>query len=249
MKYAVLSDIHANYEALMAVLKKAEELGAVAYVFCGDLVGYGPDPERCTQAVKKLKNFLGVMGNHDYALTHKDAYDWFSDYAKISLRYTLKNLSDSSLTFINTFHKSFQGIHFAAVHGSFVDPLRDYLLSANQFMRNLPLWKGSLAFVGHSHIPFIMSYSPELNNNKPKIDVFLGKDVTIKMQPNVRYIINPGSIGQPRDANCLASFGLVDTKQSTFRLVRVEYNIAAVQRRMRHCGLPELLYSRLQKGS
>jgi predicted phosphodiesterase len=246
MKYAVLSDIHANYEALISVLKKAEELGAVAYVFCGDLVGYGPDPERCTKAIKKIKNFLGVMGNHDYALSHKNALTWFSDYAKISLRYTLKNLSDSSLQFINTFHPSFQGIHFAAVHGSFVDPFRDYLLSADQFMKNLPLWKGNLCFVGHSHIPFVMSYIP---NAKPRIDVFLGKDVTIELKPNVRYMINPGSIGQPRDANCLASFGLVDTKENTFRLVRVEYNIAAVQRRMRHCGLPELLYSRLQRGS
>ena len=246
MKYAVLSDIHANYEALMAVLKKAEELGAIAYVFCGDLVGYGPDPERCTQAVKKIKNFLAVMGNHDYALSHQEAHFWFSDYAKISLYYTLKNLSESSLRYINTFHRSFQGIHFAAVHGSFVDPLRDYLLTSEQFVQNLPLWKGNLCFVGHSHIPFIMQTSPDM---KPKIDVFLGKDVTIKLEPNVRYMINPGSIGQPRDANCLASFGLVDTKANTFRLVRVEYDIAIVQRRMRHCGLPELLYSRLQKGS
>ena len=246
MRYAVLSDIHANYEALTAVLKKAEELGAAAYVFCGDLIGYGPDPERCTQAVKKIKNFFGVMGNHDYALFHKEAQAWFSDYAKISLRYTIKNLSNDSLAFIKTFPHSFQGKYFAAVHGSFIDPFRDYLLTSKQFLINLSLWKGSLCFVGHSHIPFIMSYLP---NHKPKIDVFLGKDVTIQMLPNVRYMINPGSTGQPRDANSLASFGLIDTRENTFRLVRVEYDIASVQRRMRHCGLPELLYSRLVKGA
>ena len=86
-------------------------------------------------------------------------------------------------------------------------------------------------------------------DQKPKIEVFVGKDVSIKMKPDVRYMINPGSIGQPRDSNNLASFGLVDTKENTFRLVRVEYDINTVQRRMRHCGLPELLYSRLQRGT
>ena len=246
MKYAVLSDIHANYEALAAVLKKAEELGAVAYVFCGDLVGYGPDPERCTQTVKKIKNFFGVMGNHDYALFNKEALSWFSDYAKISLRYTKKNLSNDSLAYIKTFAHSFQGKYFAVVHGSFVDPFRDYLLGSEQFLINLLHWKGNICFVGHSHIPFIMSYLP---GHDPKIEVFLGKDVTIKLLPNARYMINPGSIGQPRDANNLASFGLVDTRENTFRLIRVEYNIASVQRRMRHCGLPELLYTRLMKGA
>ena len=186
------------------------------------------------------------MGNHDYALFNKDAHSWFSDYAKISLRYTLKNTSVSSLEYIRTFHRTFQGKHFAAVHGSFIDPFRDYLLSLDQFVKNLPLWKGNICFVGHSHIPFIMSYTPGQN---PKINLLPGQDVSFKMLPNTRYMINPGSIGQPRDANCLSSFGLMDTKAKTFRLVRVEYNIAAVQRRMRHCGLPELLYKRLNKGA
>ena len=85
-------------------------------------------------------------------------------------------------------------------------------------------------------------------NQNPKIEVFIGKDVTVKMLPNVRYMINPGSIGQPRDLNARASFGLIDTKKNTFRLVRVEYNVAAVQRRMKHCGLPEFLYNRLGQG-
>lgn len=245
MIYAVLSDIHSNYEALTAVLKKAEELGAEAYVFCGDLVGYGPDPERCTQLVMNTKHFLGIMGNHDYALFHKDANSWFSDYAKISLSYTLKNLSKSSLEYIETLPISFQGIHFAAVHGSFLDPFRDYIVTAEQFLVNLPHWKGPVCFVGHSHIPFIMSYK---EGYKPRIEVFMGKDVTIEMMPNVRYMINPGSIGQPRDLNARASFGLIDTKKNTFRLVRVDYNIAAVQKRMKNCGLPEFLYNRLGQG-
>jgi len=245
MIYAVLSDIHANYEAMKAVLKRAEAEGARAYVFCGDLVGYGPDPERCTKLAMKTRNFFGIMGNHDYALFHKEANAWFSDYARISLSYTLKNISQTSLDFIRTFPSSFQGKYFAVVHGSFIDPFKDYLVTADQFLINLPHWKGQLCFVGHSHIPFIMSYKPNL---KPKIEVFTGKDVTIRMSPNGRYVINPGSIGQPRDLNSLASFGLIDTKRNTFRLIRVAYNVTAVQRRMKSCGLPEFLYSRLKHG-
>ena len=186
------------------------------------------------------------MGNHDYALFNQEAHSWFSDYAKISLRYTIKNISDDSLDYIRTFHRTFQGNHFSAVHGSFVDPFRDYMLSLNQFVKNLPLWKGNICFIGHSHIPFIMSYTM---GEKPKIEVLSGKDVSFKITPNTRYMINPGSIGQPRDANCLSSFGLMDTKTNIFRLIRVEYDIATVQRRMRHCGLPELLYKRLNKGA
>ena len=90
-----------------------------------------------------------------------------------------------------------------------------------------------------------MSYK---QNHAPKIEVFMGKDVTIEMLPNIRYMINPGSIGQPRDLNSRASFGLIDTKQNTFRLVRVEYDVATVQKRMKSCGLPEFLYNRLGQG-
>ena len=245
MIYAVLSDIHANYEALSAVLKKAEELGAEAYVFCGDLVGYGPDPERCTRLIKKVNNFVGIMGNHEYALFHQNVDSWFSDYAKISLNYTLKYLSKYYLEFLKTLPISFQGIHFATIHGSFIDPFRDYLLTSEQFLINLPYWKGPVCFVGHSHIPFLMSYK---EGHNPRIDVFMGKDVSIKMLPGVRYMINPGSIGQPRDLNARASFGLIDTKKNIFRLIRVEYNIKVVQKRMKNCGLPEFLYNRLGEG-
>ena len=120
-----------------------------------------------------------------------------------------------------------------------------FINEQEQFLINLPHWKGPLCFVGHSHIPFVMSYK---TNHKPRIEVFIGKDVTIKMLPNVRYMINPGSIGQPRDLNARASFGLIDTKKNTFRLIRVEYNVAAVQKRMKNCGLPEFLYNRLGQG-
>lgn len=246
MKYAVFSDIHANYEALSVCLKRLEEIGVDAYAFCGDLVGYGPEPEKCTQAVKKLKNFIPVMGNHDMSLFRDDFFNWFSDYAKESILYTQKQISQDSRNFIETFPAEYHGLDFSMVHGSFLDPFRDYLLSAEQFILNLDRWKGRVCFVGHSHVPFIMSYK---TNHMPQIDVFLGSDVTIKMLPGLRYMINPGSLGQPRDTNSMASFGVYDSVANTFRLIRVPYDIESVQKKIEKTGLPHILSSRLKKGT
>ena len=121
----------------------------------------------------------------------------------------------------------------------------DYLLSAEQFVLNLYKVKGQLCFVGHSHVPFIMGYK---SNHMPQIDLFLGSDVTIKMLPGIRYMINPGSIGQPRDTNAKASFGILNTKEQTFRLIRLPYDIEAVQSKIESRGLPTILSTRLKQG-
>ncbi len=246
MKYAIISDIHSNYEALQVCLKKIEQIGVDAFAFCGDLIGYGPDPELCTQTVKKLPNLIPIMGNHDMSLFREDFFNWFSDYAKQSILYTKQHLSEDSLNFIKTFLAEYHGKDFAMVHGSFFDPFRDYILSGEQFVLNLDKWKGHLCFVGHSHVPFIMSYK---SNHMPQIDLFLGSDVTIKMLPGLRYMINPGSIGQPRDTNSMASFGILDSKENTFRLIRLPYDIEAVQAKLAKTGLPDILSARLKTGS
>ena len=245
MKYAVFSDIHSNYEALLVCLKKMEELKVEAYAFCGDLIGYGPNPEECTREIMNLKNFVAVMGNHDICLSHKDYSVWFSEYAKIAMAFTSKNLSFRSKKFISKFLTEYSGEHFSMVHGSFSDPYRDYLLTPEQFIVNLPKWKGDICFVGHSHVPFIMSYR---EGHIPQVDVFYGRDVTIKLAKGLRYMINPGSVGQPRDANPMASFGIFDSEQYTFRLIRLPYDIKSVQRKIEALKLPQILSDRLPKG-
>ena len=100
MKYAVFSDIHSNYEALQVCLKKMQELKVDCYAFCGDLVGYGPDPEACTKALMKIKNLIAIMGNHDICLFKKEFSLWFSEYANLAMIFTLKHLSTKSKNFI-----------------------------------------------------------------------------------------------------------------------------------------------------
>ena len=245
MKYAVFSDIHSNYEALIVCLKKMQELKVDGYAFCGDLIGYGPNPEECTRALMPLKNFVGVMGNHDICLFEKEFSRWFSEYANLAMVFTLKNLSSKSKKFISQFLTTYNGEDFSMVHGSFTDPYRDYLLTPEQFILNLPKWQGNVCFVGHSHVPFIMSYR---EGHIPQVDVFYGRDVTIKLMPNVRYMINPGSVGQPRDANNMASFGIFDTAKNTFRLIRLPYDIKSVQTKIEAQKLPQILSDRLPKG-
>ena len=245
MKYAVFSDIHSNYEALQVCLAKMQELKVDGYAFCGDLVGYGPNPEECTQELMNLKNLIAVMGNHDICLFNKEFSRWFSDYANKAMAFTAKNLTAKSKKFISKFLTDYQGQHFCMVHGSFRDPYRDYLLTPEQFIINLPKWQGQVCFVGHSHVPFIMSYR---EGSVPQIDVFYGRDVMIKLMPGVRYMINPGSIGQPRDTNNKASFGVFDTEKNIFRLIRLPYDIKAVQQKIEALKLPQILSDRLPKG-
>lgn len=245
MKYAVFSDIHSNYEALLVCLKKMQELKVDGYAFCGDLIGYGPNPEECTRTLMRLRNFVAVMGNHDICLFEKTFSRWFSEYANLAMVFTLKNLSVKSKKFISQFLTTYTGEHFSMVHGSFTDPYRDYLLTPEQFILNLPKWQGNVCFVGHSHVPFIMSYR---EGHIPQVDVFYGRDVTIKLMPGVRYMINPGSVGQPRDANNMASFGIFDTTKNTFRLLRLPYDIKSVQNKIEAHKLPQILSDRLPKG-
>ncbi|MDR1684453.1 MAG: metallophosphatase family protein [Elusimicrobiota bacterium] len=246
MKYGVFSDVHSNYEALSAALKEFDKAGVDAYAFCGDLIGYGPEPEKCARALMKLKNFIPVMGNHDMSLFRDDFFNWFSDYAKDSILFTSKQLTPPAREFIKNFPPEYHGKDFAMVHGSFLDPYRDYLLSAEQFVLNLDKWQGGVCFVGPSHVPFIMSYK---SNHMPQIDVFLGADVTVKLLPGHRYIINPGSVGQPRDTNVRASFGVYDSAAHTFRLLRRPYDVESVQKKMTRAGLPDILSNRLKKGT
>ena len=245
MKYAIFSDIHSNYEALQVCLKKMQELKVDCYAFCGDLIGYGPNPEDCTKALMQLENFVAVMGNHDICLFNKDLSHWFSEYANLAMEFTLKNLSNTSKKFISKFFTEYRGKHFCMVHGSFTDPYRDYLLTPEQFIFNLSKWQGNICFVGHSHVPFIMSCR---TGQMPQVDIFYGKDVTIKLLPGVRYMINPGSIGQPRDSNNMASCGIFDTEENTFRLIRLPYDIKAVQQKIEALKLPQILSDRLPKG-
>ncbi|ACC97970.1 Metallophosphoesterase [Elusimicrobium minutum Pei191] len=245
MKYGVFSDVHANLPALEAVLAEFDKAGIDHFICCGDIIGYGPHAEACASAVRKLPNLIAVMGNHDKALSDPDILQFFSQESVMPIVDANMYLSNQNILFLSELPNVYLSETFSLVHGTFSDPFKEYLLTPAQFKLNKDEFPGSYCFIGHSHIPFIMCGHDEQHVS---VELFPKEEVTIKFDPKKKYFINPGSVGQPRDHNPLASAGIFDSDNNTFKLIRVAYDIKKVQEDMKKKGFSERLMNRLGKG-
>ncbi len=245
MIYGVFSDVHGNYEALRAVLSFFKKNGAGGYICCGDIAGYGAQASECVDAITPLPNLHCVMGNHDAALVGRMDLKWFNPTATAAILYNRHFLRGEQLEFIANLPELVEREDFTLVHGSPKSHLKEYLLSELQFMDNLRYWKVSPCFIGHSHMPIY--FALEGDARVPATD-FLKPMHTMRLDPEARYIINPGSVGQPRDSNPLAACGLYDSSARTFELFRVEYDVEKAKLVMREAGLPPMLVERLSLG-
>ncbi|MFA6434189.1 MAG: metallophosphoesterase family protein [Elusimicrobiales bacterium] len=243
MIYGVFSDVHGNYEALKAVLDFFRRNKTSRFICCGDLVGYGPQPGECVRAAMGLAGLTIVLGNHDAALTGKMELRWFNANALEAIEFAGKTLSGAELAYLASLPETVKTADFTLVHGSPKQPLTEYLLSDPQFFENQRYWEISPCFMGHSHMPV---YFRAAAGSPPETD-FL-RPMSKVMLDGVRYMLNPGSVGQPRDGNPRASCGLYDSKKKTFELFRVEYDVAKTQQLMRSAGLPQVLIERLAYG-
>ena len=242
MRALLLSDIHANLEALDAVLNDASTHGGFDAIWClGDTVGYGPDPGEC---IGRLRDFdlLAVAGNHDYAAVGKIDYNDFNGAAQESTIWTAEQLTGDEAEFLSALPLVAQMDRFTLVHGSLVDPLVEYLLDGYSANATLALLQTPLCLVGHSHLPFICRE----NDGAPRFVDFTEGAVT--RWGEERWIINPGSVGQPRDRDPRPSYGILDSAAGTLERRRVEYDIGLTQAKMRRAGLPEYLVDRLSYG-
>jgi len=246
MKYGVFSDAHSNYAALKAVLEKFRQEGAEGYICCGDLVGYGPDAEACVEEIRKLPNLTCVMGNHDKALTDMSLLDFFAPDSIEPIRYANSELSPKNFAFISALPQYFKGDDFSVVHGTFNDPYKEYLLTPAQFKQNADKWPGRICFVGHSHMPFIMHCKN--GEDKVSLGLFPEQEMEIKLSPDRRYIINPGSAGQPRDGNTAACAGIYDADTFSFKLFRAPYDVSETVVKMRDKMFEKRLLERLETG-
>ena len=242
MRALLLSDIHANLEALDAVLNDASAHGGFDAIWClGDTVGYGPDPGEC---IGRLRDFdlLAVAGNHDYAAVGKIDYNDFNGAAQESTIWTAEQLTGDEAEFLSALPLVAQMDRFTLVHGSLVDPLVEYLLDGYSANATLALLQTPLCLVGHSHLPFICRE----NDGAPLFVDFT--EGTVTRWGEERWIINPGSVGQPRDRDPRPSYGILDSAAGTLERRRVEYDIGLTQAKMRRAGLPEYLVDRLSYG-
>lgn len=229
MKYAILGDIHANLEALQAVLEDAEQQGVTHYVCTGDVVGYNADPKACLKMVRNLKCKI-VQGNHDYYVGYNESMELFSPLARASIYWTRKQLSLFDRKFLRNLPLILDVENFTIVHSSLSNPDRwSYIFRSSAAEAHFRNQFNSVCFFGHTHVPLAFV--------KGKI-VEKGFYETLHIQPGKQYLVNVGSVGQPRDRNPKSAYVIYDLEAQTITMRRVEYNMEETQRKIRAAGLP-----------
>jgi diadenosine tetraphosphatase ApaH/serine/threonine PP2A family protein phosphatase len=243
MRVLVISDLHANYTALQAVLEAAAADADETWCL-GDMVGYGPDPNAVVEEVRELPHLTCLLGNHDVAVIGKMPLETFNGDARRSLTWTEKVMTADNMDFLRSLPASTKVCgEVTLAHGSPRDPVWEYILNTLSARLNFDHFDTPWCFVGHSHIQSVF----RLNQENDRITLESPKpDIPLDLTP--RLILNPGSVGQPRDRDPRAAFAFYDTEMHTWTPRRVEYNVSEVQARIRESGLPEKHAVRLAEG-
>ena len=242
MRILVISDIHANDTAFEAVLKHSQ--GEWDFVWClGDVVGYGPDPNECVERLKTLPQ-LCLAGNHDWAALNRLDVKTFNPDARRAVEWTQDTLTAENTEFLEHLPVTFVIGDYTLVHASPREPIWEYILEPSVAALNFPHFETPYCFVGHTHQPVIYT----MDESESIAQSSLPRYNQSRALNGQRQIINPGSIGQPRDQNPDAAYGILDLTSDVFEHRRIPYDIRAVQRRMLDYNLPERLITRLEHG-
>lgn len=242
MRILVISDVHANYEALKAVLADA---GEVDETWClGDMVGYGPDPNLCVELIRERPNLTCLLGNHDVALLGRMPMAAFNGEARRSLDVQARMLTADTMDFLRSLPENLltRG-DVTLAHGSPRDPIWEYVLNTLSARLNFDYFETPFCFVGHAHLQCMFQLDEERNRvsmESPK------PGEVVEMVP--RAIFNPGSVGQPRDRDPRSAYAIYDPETRTWEPRRVEYDISTVQARIRELGMPEKHAVRIAEG-
>jgi diadenosine tetraphosphatase ApaH/serine/threonine PP2A family protein phosphatase len=242
MRNLIISDIHANYTAFQAVLADAGDVDETW--FLGDLVGYGPDPNEVIDRLREIPRLTCLMGNHDAAVVRKIPLETFNGDARRSLEYHEKVVTPANMEYLRSLPQTskLRG-EVTIAHGSPRDPLWEYVINQLAARLNFDHFDSPWCFVGHSHVQCVFALDP--------VNDHIGLDIP---EPGSTYdlrnrlILNPGSVGQPRDRDPRAAYAIYDSTAKTWQPRRVDYNISEVQQRVRDAGLPEKHAVRLAEG-
>ena len=245
MRYLILSDIHANWEALQAVLARAQS-GYDRIVCCGDVVGYGANPDAVTEWVQANVAHI-VRGNHDKACAGLEDLDWFNAIARTSAVWTQAIMKPGNIGYLHNLAKGPERINgFQIVHGSPLDE-DEYVVSELDVAQVAPYLDSSVSFFGHTHLQ--CGFLCHRNGIKRLKGVEADADAQVlDLEPDASYLINPGSVGQPRDGDPRAGYAIYHPDAHLVTLCRAEYDVATAQRKILAAGLPELLALRLEAG-
>jgi len=245
MRVAILSDIHSNLEALNAVLDsvRSEEIRDIWIL--GDILGYGPMPNECIDAIKKL-DAITITGNHDLGAVSEIDIDNFNEEGKVAIEWQRSKVSLENLEFIKALPKSARPIDdVLMVHGSPRHPVWEYVIASWIADENFAYFNEKICFFGHTHLPTV--YKSNIEQGSEIIDVTAGDRFELDGK-DLRWMINPGSVGQPRDGNPDSSYLILNTDDWSIEFRRMAYKINKTQEEMRGVGLPSYLRERLPRG-
>ena len=232
MRIAIISDIHGNLPALEAVLKEVSELKADVCYCLGDTVGYGPFPDECLDLVRDRCKIV-LKGNHDSGLIGETSLDDFNQHGLKAILWSQQRVRKDNWDYIRSLPYSAVDNGLTLAHSSPHRPNAwTYILTLRAAQENFAAFTTELCFIGHTHVPVIIGEDSSIN----------------KFRKDCRFIINVGSVGQPRDGNPEAAFGVYDTDLRSYSLVRVPYDIERMEKAIREAELPEFLARRLSQG-
>lgn len=246
MHYLILTDMHGNAEALQAVLRKVRRKRFDATLVLGDLVGYGAGPNQVVDTIRELPGVVyRVRGNHDKVASGIEDGANFNQAALTAALWTKEHLSPANLRFVKELERGPRQIDgdFWICHGSPLDE-DQYVLSIFDAWEIFSRFSADLVFFGHTHIPSLFV----AKGSDTRVALLRGPSGSIRLEPGARYLINPGSIGQPRDRDPMAAYMTFDSEKRMVRWYRVDYAIDRAQQRILKAGLPKVLADRLALG-
>lgn len=243
MKVLIVSDVHANLVALDAVLADAGSIDGLWNL--GDTIGYGPRPRECLNLMMDLQANPALVGNHDLACLGLLDLSEFNPVARAAAEWTALQLFTEQSAYLSSLQPMLLAHGFTLAHGSPRGPVWEYVTSAGVATQNFAHFETNVCLIGHTHVAMYA----ELRQGQTGADVRRLRDGETLDLSSARFIVNPGSVGQPRDRDPRAAYAILDVEQGTLRVHRVEYDISATQQQMAQAGLPEILSHRLAYGT
>jgi predicted phosphodiesterase len=242
MRFAIISDVHANLEALEVVLGDIGRRHPDSVICLGDFVGYGPDPVIC---VERLRPVLAgaVVGNHDRAAAGTLDIEDFNPFAQAAILWTREQLTAPVRSYLRDLPTEITPGGFFAVHGSLRDPVEEYIIDLHTARGTFAARSFQLCVVGHTHVPAIFTLNGDTVSAAP-----FPADTSLQLEGERRYIVNVGSVGQPRDGDPRAAYAWFDDQAQVITMIRLAYPVEHTQRKMAEVGLPPMLAERLAHG-
>lgn len=241
MKYAILSDIHGNLEAFQSVLNEIEKESPDKIFFLGDIVGYGANPNQSIELLKTITDMV-VVGNHDHAAVGLTDISYFNIYAKEAILWTQTHLTSDNVEYLKGLPFSRKIEDITLFHSSPKEPEKwYYIFGIDNIEDNFNYFDTRICLIGHTHVPLIII-------EDKKKELFVSIENPIKIKNNLRYMINIGSVGQPRDGDNRSAYAIYDTEKNLFQIHRVFYDIHKAQAKIISEGIPEYLAYRLAYG-